>query len=115
MPKPTPVVNVVVRVNRLPAIGSAARGRVAAAVGAAVGRAAKRAQAAAPVDTGYHRSKIEARHEPGALEGAVYAGADYALYLERGTRTRVARPHVGPAAEAERDALTADVGKAFAP
>lgn len=64
------------------------------------------AQGIAPVDTGYHRSAINAQMM-GALQAEVIAGAEYAVYLEYGTYKMGAQPSMVPAAEAVRPSFIA--------
>lgn len=49
----------------------------------------------APVDTGFLRRSIET--EITDLKGRSYARADYAAYVELGTRYQAAQPFMGPA------------------
>lgn len=54
----------------------------------------------APVDTGNLRSSIQG--EAKELEGEVTATAEYASFVEFGTRKAESQPFMGPAAEEER-------------
>lgn len=54
----------------------------------------------APVDTGNLRSSIKG--DVNGFEGEVTAGAEYAPFVEFGTRHNASQPFMGPAAEEER-------------
>lgn len=104
-----------VKANRLPAIGSSARRTLGQAVRAAGFRAQAEAQRNAPVDTGYHRSRIHVAPGASDLETVVASGSGYGLELERGTRRMAARPHVEPAVRAQLPQLERDVAEAMRP
>ncbi len=115
MAKPALRIDMTVKANRLPAIGTRARQQIGQAVRAAAFRAVATAKVHAPIDIGHHKANIG--YEPGKddLHATVKAGAGYALYLERGTRRMAARPHVEPAVRAEVAHLERDVAEAMRP
>lgn len=55
----------------------------------------------APVDTGYLRSSITARHgaQGSTVFGVIEAGANYAAYVEHGTSRAGPQPFMRPATE----------------
>ena len=65
--------------------------------------AESRAKQSAPIDTGFLRSSI--RTEPGRGEVTVGASAEYAPYVEMGTRRMKAQPYLTPALQAAADSL----------
>lgn len=100
-------VSVTVR-SDVPAI----KARVSRQVEALVAKAAldieARARAQAPVDTGFLKSSIEAVQE-GRAAWRVEAAAEYAIFVEFGTRRMGARPFLIPALEAVRGPFLAAV------
>ena len=50
-----------------------------------------------PVDTGNLKNSIQSFFENGGLTGVINAGADYAAYVEFGTRRARAQPYMLPA------------------
>lgn len=56
----------------------------------------------APVDTGHLRNSIQAQRT-GDAEAEVTVGAEYAGYVEYGTRHMAAQPYLTPAAEEQRE------------
>lgn len=68
-----------------------------------VKKAAGDVQAAAmrivPVDTGNLKRSIMVDIAPGGMSAEVTANADYAAYVEYGTRYKAARPYMQPAAQ----------------
>lgn len=82
-------------------------GRAIVAVGA---RIVSDAQAAAPVDTGFHKGEIKALTDtPGQL--TIVAGAPYAGYLEFGTVHMAPRPHMMPAVDRNLPMLEAVINQ----
>lgn len=98
-------VTVIVRGNRIPEIRGEARRRAEEAVAKAVFDIEARAKAAAPVKTGFLKSSIQG--STSGLQGRVDAQAEYAVFVEFGTRRMSARPFLVPAAEAVRASLNA--------
>lgn len=115
MAKPALRIDLGVRVNRLPAIGSKARREIGAAVRSRALRAVATAKVNAPVDTGFHRASIGMRAGDHDLHALVYSGSGYGLPLERGTRRMAKRPHIEPAVREEAAALEGDVAEAMTP
>jgi hypothetical protein len=64
-----------------------------------------RATQVVPVRTGFLRSTIYHRVDRGALTLELGATADYALYVEMGTRRMAAEPYIRPAWDAHQDQL----------
>lgn len=56
----------------------------------------QKAMRSAPVDTGFLRRSITLEMTDGGLTARVYAYADYAVYLEFGTRYQPAQPYFRP-------------------
>jgi HK97 gp10 family phage protein len=54
------------------------------------------------VDTGLNRAEIHAEIAPNGLAAKVFAGTEYAIYLEFGTRFQRAQPFLFPAYEKNR-------------
>lgn len=50
-----------------------------------------------PVDTGYLRRSIQMNVEDGGMASTVYAGAEYALFVELGTYKMLPQPFLFPA------------------
>lgn len=75
------------------------------------------ARSIVPVDTGFLQSTIYHRVDPAALTLEFGATADYALFVEFGTRRMAAEPYIRPAFDANQqkfiDALTLGVLNAF--
>lgn len=90
-----------VLVSRIPQITKAAHARAAAIVAKTAADIEAAAKMRAPVDTGYLRSSIHTQ-PTGPLDSEVIAGADYAVYVEYGTRRMAPQPYMTPAAEAAR-------------
>lgn len=104
---------IVVKMNRLPAIAAKCRPAVRAAIHAAGFRTEAAAKAAAPVDTGALRARIANR--PGDLSTTVGVAAGYAAFVERGTRKMAARPYLEPAVNGVVPQLNADLAEAVKP
>ncbi len=70
-----------------------------------------------PVRTGFLRSTIYHQVDPVALSLEVGADADYAFFVEMGTRRMAAEPYIRPAFDAHQDqllqALTLGIMSAF--
>ena len=75
-----------------------ARQALRQAAGAAADQAAQLAAAQAPVDSGRLRDSIAAAGDGDGT--AVYAGCDYAAYVELGARAMPPRPFLAPGAQA---------------
>lgn len=61
------------------------------------------AKGLAPVRTGELRDSIDVKEAtPSDLEGAVFVGADYGVYVEHGTSKMSAQPFLFPATEANK-------------
>ncbi len=58
-----------------------------------------------PVDTGFLQSTIYHNVDPVALSLEVGADADYAMFVELGTRRMAAEPYLRPAFDAHQDQL----------
>ncbi len=58
-----------------------------------------------PVDTGYLQSTIYHAVDPSILTLELGASADYAAYVELGTRRMAAQPYIRPAFAAGQEAL----------
>jgi HK97 gp10 family phage protein len=58
-----------------------------------------------PVDTGFLQSTLYHRVDPAALTLEIGATADYAMYVEMGTRRMAAEPYLRPAFDAHQDQL----------
>lgn len=76
--------------NKLPALPAAVRKQAAVAVKKAAYDTETLAKGYAPVDTGYLRNSIMAE-QVSDLTWRVYANADYAIYVEVGSRGRSGR------------------------
>jgi len=82
--------------NRLPAVAAKAGPMVAKALAKTAYDTEAEAKSLAPRDTGYLANSIMAE-QIGALKWRVYANADYALWVEVGTRRMDAQPYLEPA------------------
>jgi len=69
------------------------------------------AQRKAPVDTGNLRRSITMDLSDGGLTGKVKPTADYAPYLEYGTRFQSARPFMRPAFNKQKAQFKSDMDK----
>ncbi|SNR92352.1 HK97-gp10 family putative phage morphogenesis protein [Hymenobacter mucosus] len=85
------------------------KARVKAVVGKYLLLIESEAKRRAPVDTGRLRASIYADPTPDGLGGRVAVQAEYAMYVELGTRLIQAQPFLFPAAEALRPAYTTDI------
>lgn len=56
----------------------------------------QKAQRRVPVDTGFLKRSIIQEISGGGMTGTVTAGADYAGYVEKGTRFMAAQPYMEP-------------------
>lgn len=65
----------------------------------------------APVDTGFLRRSIIFEMSNGGLSGSSTAGAEYAPYLEYGTRFMEAQPFMGPAYRAQKETFKRDMDR----
>lgn len=93
--------------NRLPQIAAAAKPAVEAALAKTAFDVENLAKDAAPVDTGYLMGSIAAAKER-ELTWRVTAHAEYAIYVEMGTRRKngQARPYLEPALRQGAQSLT---------
>lgn len=94
--------------SRLAGLASAAPGKVAAALGSTAFRVQSRAQQTAPFVTGNLRGSIAA--SGAGLSWRVDAAAEYALYVELGTRRMSAQPYLVPALRQEMPSLLRALG-----
>lgn len=67
------------------------------------------AQRKAPVDTGFLRRSIVFQLASMGFEARVFATADYAPYLEWGTRFMAAMPFMGPAFRIQKEKFKSDM------
>ena len=89
--------------NRMAKYGRKAEGDVKKAVQTSTYRLASNARKRAPVDTGNLRSSITSTAKlNNGFSGEVTAGAEYAPFVEFGTRKAESQPFMGPAAEEEQ-------------
>ncbi|MGA2971905.1 MAG: HK97-gp10 family putative phage morphogenesis protein [Candidatus Bathyarchaeia archaeon] len=58
-----------------------------------------------PVDTGFLQSTIYHNVDPANLSLEIGANADYAMFVELGTRRMAAEPYIRPAFDAHQDQL----------
>lgn len=65
----------------------------------------------APVDTGFLRRSIVFELSNGGLSGSSTAGAEYAPYLEYGTRFMEAQPFMGPAYRTQKEIFKRDMDR----
>ncbi len=91
--------------SRIPAITAAAAAKAKLVVAKAAFDIEGRAKMAAPVDTGFLKSSIQA--SGGGLEWVVSAGAEYSVHQEFGTRHMAPHPFLIPAAEMVRPSYIA--------
>ncbi|MDI9497259.1 MAG: HK97 gp10 family phage protein [Bacillota bacterium] len=64
-----------------------------------------------PVDTGFLKRSIQIRIFDGGMTGAVQAYADYAGYVEYGTRFMEAQPYMRPAFYEHEQPFLADLAR----
>jgi HK97 gp10 family phage protein len=69
------------------------------------------AQRFAPVRTGNLKRNIRIYNEQYGLEARINSEADYAAYVEWGTRYMAAQPHVGPAFKIQSAKFKNDMGR----
>lgn len=98
------VQRVVVKSNRIAEINAAFPGAIALVLQKAASETLALAQGRVPVDTGYLKNSLQIFSE-GALTHGVRAGAEYAIYVEFGTRHMAAQPYLIPAFEVVRDVV----------
>ena len=90
-------------------IGNADLGRVRNVVKAHGASLQRNAQRNAPVRTGNLRRSIGLDIEDGGFAAVVTARADYAAYVEYGTRYMPEKPFLRPAFEQEEDSFKKDI------
>lgn len=88
---------VITHKNKLPDLAAAALPFAREAVDRHAHEIESRAKVQAPVDTGYLRNSIHTKITNGGLTGIVHAAAEYAAYVEFGTRHQRAQPYMTPA------------------
>ena len=71
----------------------------------------KRAQDNAPVDTGHLKDSIGLELEDGGMTCVVEPTAEYAAYVELGTRFMGAQPYLKPAWEEQKEQFKLDLNK----
>ena len=91
--------------NRLPQIAAAAKPMVETALAKTAFDVENIAKDAAPVDTGNLMGSIAAAKER-ELTWRVTAHAEYAIYVEMGTRHMTAQPYLAPSLERGAKSLT---------
>ncbi|WWT39948.1 hypothetical protein [Microcystis phage Mae-JY09] len=94
--------------SRLTAIASASPAIIARALAATAFKVEGAAKRNAPVDTGNLRGSIAASGH--GLRWRVTAAAEYALYVELGTRKMSAQPYLVPALRQEMPSLLKALG-----
>jgi len=67
----------------------------------------------APVDTGTLQRSIRLNLEDGGMTARVRPTADYAAYVEYGTRYMKAQPYMRPSYDAQKEKFKSDVAKAI--
>ena len=70
-----------------------------------------KAQQKAPVDTGYLKRSIGIEFTDGGMTAEVEPTADYAPYVELGTRFMEAQPYLGPAFNEQKEKFKKDMKK----
>ena len=86
----------VVRTNEFPRIARELEPRVERLVAKAAHDIEAGAKRRAPVDTGHLKNSIRAA-KVGPMHWVLMVAADYAVYVENGTRFMAAQPFIGPA------------------
>lgn len=71
----------------------------------------RKAQRKVPVDTGFLKRSITLTLASGGLTGIVEPYAEYAAYVEYGTRFMSAQPYMRPAYNAQKVKFLADLNK----
>ena len=97
--------------NRFPEIGSALESRVEMVVKKSTLDVEANAKAFVPVDTGFLKNAIGS--EVIGTSGVVNVGAEYAIFVEYGTRFMSAQPYLNPAVEAVRPSFNAALRQIF--
>ena len=90
--------SVKVVVNRLPGVPAAVGRALDKAIPALAVAVREKAQIAAPVDTGNLRASIADAYDDKTKTGTVTVGAEYGIYIEKGTVHMAAKPFLAPAA-----------------
>ena len=75
----------------------------------------EKAKRNAPVDTGFLQGSIRFDMQGGGKTGVVKATADYAQYVELGTRFMLAQPYMKPAFDEQKEIFLKDLKKAVMP
>jgi len=101
---------VTVRFNHVPQLSGNLRKLAAEAVESAALQTEALAKAAAPVDTGFLRSSIQAEKGDSDLTWEVGVTAEYGIFLEYGTVHMAARPYLTPAVEMVRPQFLREMG-----
>lgn len=96
--------------SRLPAVIAGLEAGAGLVVQKTVSDLEAAAKSNAPVDTGALQNSITGEMT-GALSGQVRATAEYAAYVELGTRKMSPQPYMTPAAESVRPAFEAAMGQ----
>ena len=65
------------------------------------------------VDTGMMRASIDHRLDSGSLSGTVFAGVNYAKFVEFGTSKQSAQPYLYPALASNVDKIKQDILQAI--
>jgi len=94
--------------DRLPELRGELRRQASAAIRKAAFDIEAHAKAVVPVDTGNLKNSIQTTMEDD-LTAVVGTHVEYAPYVEFGTYKMSPRPYLGPAAEAVRPSLEADM------
>ena len=71
----------------------------------------KSSQRYAPVDTGFMKRSIQIEGEDNGMTARVYPTAEYAPYVEYGTRYMTAQPFIRPSFEKQKDIFISDLKK----
>ena len=69
----------------------------------------EKAQRRVPVDTGFLKRSIIQEISDGGMTGTITAGADYAGYVEKGTRFMEAQPYMEPSFNEVKPAFIKDL------
>lgn len=86
--------------------------KIAAVVRFHTGELAEKSQRKVPVDTGHLKRSMITEVSADGEEGTVKYTADYAGYIEKGTRFMPAQPYLEPALNEVREKFLEDLAKA---